>query len=107
MLLSVSLAKKMKLKTMENMNKSAKVRLSNKVVQYKHQGNITFQLLVRLQMEGIQIKVNGLMKYPLTPVPLASQQLMVSLLEQTSPKGLSFLYTSEMYMFSCLMVHAL
>ena len=62
--------KRLKLNTLEDMNKKVKVTTSkNKIVQYKQQGNIAFQLFVKSQIQDIQLDLKELMKYPLTPVP--------------------------------------
>lgn len=52
------------------MNKSSKTKTSkNKVTQFKHQGNVAFQLLIKSQNQGLQLDLKELMTYPLTPVP--------------------------------------
>ena len=64
--------KRLNLKTLGNMNKQMKVTTaSNKVIQYKQQGNIAFQLFVKSQSQGLQLDLKELMTYPLTPVPFS------------------------------------
>ena len=64
--------KRLNLKTLGNMNKQMKVTTaSNKVIQYKQQGNIAFQLFVKSQSQGLQFDLKELMTYPLTPVPFS------------------------------------
>ena len=64
--------KRLNLKTHGNMNKQMKVTTaSNKVIQYKQQGNIAFQLFVKSQSQGLQLDLKELMTYPLTPVPFS------------------------------------
>ena len=62
--------KRLCLKTMADSNKSVKLKTSkNKVVEYKQQGNIALQLLVKTQNQASQVDLQELMTYPLTPVP--------------------------------------
>ena len=50
------------------MSKTTKVKTkNNKVIEYKEQGNIAFQLLVK--GEGLKLDMRELMTYPITPVP--------------------------------------
>ena len=61
--------KKMHLKTMGDSKKSVKLTTAkNKVIEYRQQGNIFLQLLIRSQ-EGMKVEFEDLMKYPLTPIP--------------------------------------
>ena len=61
--------KKMRLKTMGDSKKSVKLTTAkNKVIEYRQQGNIFLQLLIRSQ-EGMKVEIEDLMKYPLTPIP--------------------------------------
>ena len=61
--------KKMRLKTMGDSQKSVKLTTAkNKVIEYRQQGNIFLQLLIRSQ-EGMKVEIGDLMKYPLTPIP--------------------------------------
>ncbi len=43
--------------------------IMNRVVQYKQQGNVAFQLFMKYQNQGLQINLKELMRFPLTPVP--------------------------------------
>ena len=62
--------KRMNLKTLSDMNKTVKVKTSqNKVVEYRQQGNIAFQLLVWSQNQDQRMDLRELMTFPLTPVP--------------------------------------
>jgi len=62
--------KRLRLKTLAETHKTVKLKTSkNKVVEYKQQGNVAFQLLVRSQSEGLQLDLQQLMSFPLTPVP--------------------------------------
>ena len=67
----VEFIKRMKLKTLEDMNKKVKLITSkNKIVQLKQQGNIAFQLFLQCQANpDIKINLPELLTYPLTPVP--------------------------------------
>ena len=62
---------KAKLKSMSSITKSAKLLTpSNKVVQYKQEGNAAFGLLVRLYNHlGTRLDLQKLMSNPLTPIP--------------------------------------
>ena len=62
--------KKLRLKTMDHMNKSVKVNNSqNKVVEYRTQSNVITKLLVKSLEENVTIDMAKLMKYYLTPIP--------------------------------------
>ena len=62
--------KKQNLKTLGFMNKkSTKKSGDNKIVQFKHQGNVAFQLFLKCQQLRIKLKLEELVKFPLTPVP--------------------------------------
>ena len=62
--------KRLNLKTLGDMEKKLKITTTkNKVVQYKQQGNIAFQLFVKSQSQGLQLDIKELMTFPLTPVP--------------------------------------
>ena len=64
--------KRIHLKTFSDMNKSAKLKTSrNKGIEYKQQGNIALQLLVKSQNQQSPhaLDLKELMTYPLTPVP--------------------------------------
>ena len=61
--------KKMRIKTMGDSKKSVKLTTAKKkVIEYRQQGNIFLQLLIRSQ-EGMKVEIEDLMKYPLTPIP--------------------------------------
>ena len=62
--------KRQNLKTLSRMNKKRPTKSSEgKVLQFKHQGNVAFQLFLRCQKLGIQVKLEELVKFPMTPVP--------------------------------------
>ena len=62
--------KKVKLLTMEQNNKKAKLTTSEgRVVQYREQGDIAFQLLVKSQLLEEPLSIDDIMCYCLTPVP--------------------------------------
>ena len=55
---------------MANANKNIKVKTKdNKVIELKQQGNVAFQLLLKLQSTNQNIDLGQIMKYQLTPVP--------------------------------------
>ena len=61
---------RLKCKTLENMSKSVKVTSKKKLLQYKQQDNIAFQLFVKCHNTlNSTIDLKALLKYPLTPVP--------------------------------------
>ena len=65
--------KRLNLKTLADMNKTLKVTTSQqKLLQYKQQGNIAFQLFIKSQSQGLQLDLKELMTYPLTPVPYST-----------------------------------
>ena len=62
--------KRLNLKTMASASKKMSCNTkTNKVVELKQQGNIAFQLLVKLQGKGKELDLEKIMKYQLTPVP--------------------------------------
>ena len=64
--------KRMNLEKMEAMGKNVEVKTANnKIVEYRQQGNVAMQLLVRSQTPELKIDLADLMKYPLTPVPFS------------------------------------
>ena len=84
--------KRMNLKTMEDMGKHVKVNTaSNKIVQYRQQGNIAMQLLVRSQTPELRIELADLMKYPLTPVPFSIGTADGGFAKTDKSKGLKYL----------------
>ena len=55
---------------MASMSKKVRVRTSqNKLMEYRQQSNIAFQLLIKSQKEGLPIDLKELVKFQLTPVP--------------------------------------
>ncbi len=63
-------SKHLHLKTLRDMNKKAYVTMTmNRVVQYKQQVNVAFQLFMKSQNQGLQLNLKEFMVYPLTPVP--------------------------------------
>jgi hypothetical protein len=67
--------KRLNLKTMASMHKTVKVTTSNhKILEYKQQGNIAFQLLVKSQnlTDGKKLDLRELLTFPLTPVPYST-----------------------------------
>lgn len=62
--------KQLNLKTMASMSKTVHMKTTKKkVVEYKQQGNLAFQLLVKAQEAGVQLDLKQLMTHQLTPVP--------------------------------------
>lgn len=52
------------------MRKATKMKTTtNKVVQYKQQGNVTFHLFVKSQNLGLQLDLKEMITYPFTAVP--------------------------------------
>ena len=61
---------KLKLLTMERTNKRIKLTSSQgKMIQYREQGDIAFQLLVKSQLLEYPLSIAELMTYCITPVP--------------------------------------
>ena len=56
--------KRQNLKTLGRMSKKTIKSLDNKVLQFKQQGNVAFQLFLRCQQLGIQVKLEELVKFP-------------------------------------------
>ena len=79
---------KAKLKSMSSRNKSANlVTSSNKVVQYKQEGNAAFRLLMRLYNHpGARLDPQELMSYPLTPISYSIATADGFLLRQTKQR---------------------
>jgi hypothetical protein len=62
--------KRLNLKTLSELGKKTTIKSSqNKIIEYRHQSNIAFQLLVRSQCDDLRIYLKELLAYPLTPVP--------------------------------------
>lgn len=84
--------KRKNLKTMEAMGKNVKVKTANnKIVQYRQQGNVAMQLLVRSQTPELRIDLADLMKYPLTPVPFSIGTADGCFAKTDKSKGLKYL----------------
>ncbi|KAL5020659.1 hypothetical protein ScPMuIL_002258, partial [Solemya velum] len=83
--------KRLNLKTMELMGKTVKIKSNNKVVEYRQQGNIAIQLLVKSQKPQNQIDIADLMKYPLTPVSYSIGSADGSLAKNDKSKGFKYL----------------
>ena len=57
---------------MKDASKVAKVKTStNKLIEYKLQSNLAFQLLIKANKEGLGLDLRELLKYMLTPVPFS------------------------------------
>ena len=62
--------KRLNLKTLAHMHQTVKLSTSNnKLIEYKQQGNIAFQLLMKSRDKKLDLE--KLMTYPLTPVPFS------------------------------------
>ena len=62
--------KRLNLKVMADTSKRVTLKSTqNKVTEYKHQGNVAFQLLVKSQEGDLNMDLKQLMTYQLTPVP--------------------------------------
>lgn len=83
--------KRMRLKTMGDNTKTVKLSTTkNKVIEYRQQGNIFLQLLIRSQ-DGGKVEIEDLMKYPLTPVPYSLATADGFLTKTDKAKGLHYL----------------
>ena len=52
------------------MSKSVLIKTGkNRMVEYRQQGNIAFQLFVKSQADDTRLELAHVMQYPLTPVP--------------------------------------
>ena len=66
------LIKRPRLKTFESANKKVMVKTSGKrLIEYKQQGNLAFQLLVQAQSLDEKVNMKLLVSFPLTPVSLS------------------------------------
>ena len=84
--------KRTNLKTMEDMGKNVKVKTANnKIVEYRQQGNVAMQLLVRSQTPELQINLADLLKFPLTPVPFSIGTADGCFAKADKSKGLKYL----------------
>jgi hypothetical protein len=82
--------KRLKLKTMEDMAKAVKVQIGkNKVIEYRQQGNIALQLLVK--SEKLNMNMKELLKYPLTPVPYSIGTADGFMAKTNKSKGFNYL----------------
>jgi hypothetical protein len=61
--------KRLNLKTSELAKETTIKSFQNKIIEYRQQSNIAFQLLVRSQCDDLRIDLKELLAYPLTPVP--------------------------------------
>ena len=83
--------KRMRLKTMGDNKKTVKLSTTkNKVIEYRQQGNIFLQLLIRSQ-DGGKVEIEDLMRYPLTPVPYSLATADGFLTKTDKAKGLHYL----------------
>lgn len=74
------------------MNKKTRLKKSNnKVVEYREQGNVAFQLLVKSQKAGQQVDVKELMKFQLTTVPTSIATADNFLAKTDKSKGFHYL----------------
>ena len=84
--------KKLKLKTMVDLSKKVKLKTqTSKVIEYKQQGNIAFQLLVTSQNLNINLDLKDVMSYQLTPVPYCIGSVDGFLAKTNKAKGFQFL----------------
>lgn len=84
--------KRLNLKTMASMNKSLRMKSTKKkIVEYKQQGNIAFQLLVKAQDAGVQLDLKELMAHQLTPVPYSIATADNFLAKTDKAKGFGYL----------------
>ena len=62
--------KKLKLKSMEKVNKKVKLTTAQgNVIKYQEQGDVAFQILVKSQLLSQPVDIEELMTYSITPVP--------------------------------------
>ena len=72
---------------MSELNKVVKLKTSkNKVVEYKQQSNIAFQLLVKSQQQEAKLNMQHLLSYPLTTIPYSIATANVFLASKRRPK---------------------
>ena len=77
---------------MANSSKKMKLKTStNKEVKLKQQGNIAFQLLVKSQHLGMNLDLNEVMKYQLTPIPYSLGTIDGFLNKTNKAKGVEYL----------------
>ena len=84
--------KHLNLKTMSAMHTSVKVTTSkNKTIEYKQQGNVAFQLLVKSQQTADKMDLRKLLTYLLVPVPYSIGLPDNFLAKTDKAKGLHYL----------------
>ena len=83
--------KRLNLKTSELAKKTTIKSSQNKIIEYRQQCNIAFQLLVRSQCDDLRIDLKELLAYPLTPVPYSIAILDGFLNKADKSKGYHFL----------------
>ena len=89
--------KRSKLKTFESANKKVMVKtLDKRLIEYKQQGNLAFQLLVQAQSLDEKINLKLLMPFPLTPVLLSIGTSDGMLLKTDNVKGMRYLLTNQL-----------
>ena len=77
---------------MADIHKTTKLKNSrNKEIQFKQQGNIAFQVLVKAQNLNIDINLQELMTYQLTPVPYCLGTIDGFLGKTNKAKGFDYL----------------
>ena len=75
--LKKTIKKRVNLKTMSELNEVVKLKTSkNKVVEYKQQSNIAFQLLVKSQQQEAKLNMQHLLSYTLTTIPYSIATIM-------------------------------
>jgi hypothetical protein len=79
--------KRLNLKTSELAKKTTIKSSQNKIIEYRQQSNIAFQLLVRSQCDDFRIDLKELLAYPLTPVPYSIATLDGFLNKADKSKG--------------------
>ena len=88
--------KRLNLKTLGDMDKSSKVTTSkNKVLQFKQQGDVAFQLLFKSQTLDLNFDLRELLTNPLTPVPFSIGTADGYLAKTDKSKGFKFLTKEE------------
>jgi hypothetical protein len=84
--------KQLNLKTLSQLAKKTTIKSSqNKIIEYRQQSNIAFQLLVRSQCDDLRINLKELLAYPLTPVPYSIATSDGFLNKTDKSKGYHFL----------------
>jgi hypothetical protein len=84
--------KRLNLKTLSELAKKTTIKSSlNKIIEYRQQSNIAFQLLVRSQCDDLRIDLKELPAYPLTPVPYSIATSDGFLNKTDKSKGYHFL----------------